>query len=243
MGLLGDQHRRARVPLAADDEQLERVIIDGAPVEFNLAGIRSPVLGGDRRQFVEAAELAERPLGGAEQIAHHVLDRSGEQDRDRRGVLQHGAQLTGDRVRVAVGLAWRGEFLELVQEQDQPLPSAAGDSLQQLKRVSSARSGGTSPTRRERELDRVASSCFKRTVAVIAATCRARAAPGAPGEQLADLRPVRERLDRQRLGELQRVRLLEQIHGDRVRAAWRQISSAARATLVLPNRRGPASRR
>ena len=33
VGLLGDQHRRARVPLAVDDELLERVIIDRAPVE------------------------------------------------------------------------------------------------------------------------------------------------------------------------------------------------------------------
>ena len=94
-----------------------------------------PVLGGDRRQLVEAAELAERPLGGAEQIAHHVLDRPGEQDRDRRGVLQDRAQLAGDRVRVAVGLAWRGELLELVQEQDQPLAIGGGDPLQQLERV------------------------------------------------------------------------------------------------------------
>jgi hypothetical protein len=50
-----------------------------------------------------------------------VLDRHGEQDRDRRRVLQDCPQLAGDRVGIAVGLARRGELLELVQEQDQPL--------------------------------------------------------------------------------------------------------------------------
>jgi len=82
VSLLGDQHRRARVPLAMDDELLERVIIDCAPVELQPCRDPDlPVVCGDRRQLVEAAELAQGPLGRAEQVAHHVLDRSGEQDR------------------------------------------------------------------------------------------------------------------------------------------------------------------
>ena len=88
--LLGDQHRRAGVPLAPLDQLLERVLVDRAAVELQPCGNPGlPVFRRDRRQLVEAAELTQRPLGRAEQVAHHVLKRPREQDRDRGRVLQH----------------------------------------------------------------------------------------------------------------------------------------------------------
>ncbi len=80
--LLGDQHRRAGVALAAIDQLHEGVFVERAAVELQPRGDPDrPFVGDDRRQLVEAAELAERPIRSAEQIAHHVLDRAGEQDR------------------------------------------------------------------------------------------------------------------------------------------------------------------
>src|SRR5213596_4346520 len=65
MRLLGEQHRSPRVALAELDEPLERRVLDRAAVERQPRADAGPPLdGGDRRQLVEGAELAQRALAG-----------------------------------------------------------------------------------------------------------------------------------------------------------------------------------
>jgi len=80
MCLLREEHRGARVALAKLDQARERVVGDRGVVERQAAAQPiSSLLGRDRGELVEAAELAERAVGGREQVAHQMLDRSREQ--------------------------------------------------------------------------------------------------------------------------------------------------------------------
>jgi len=76
---------------------------------------------------VEAAELVERAVLVAEQIAHQMLDAPREKATHARGGVECLAQPLGDLLGVAVGAA--GQLLKLVDQQDQLPVVALGDPL------------------------------------------------------------------------------------------------------------------
>lgn len=71
--------------LARCDNQLQGLFVDFALVLLETrAQALAPLVLGDRRQLVEAAELVERATLVAEHVAHQMLDASGEQAGDAR---------------------------------------------------------------------------------------------------------------------------------------------------------------
>ncbi len=202
VGLLGDQHRRPRVPFARGDNALQRLFVDGAAVLGEaLAESRTPLVVGNPRELMEAAELVQRAALVAEQIAHQMLDAAREQACHARGSVEGLAQPLGDLLGVAVGAA--GELLKLVDQQDQLPVVALGDPLGQFEgeaqlqqRVAVFTCGLKSDLHRVAEFGLHAQHCRQRAPAERPRTEIARAL-----EQPLDRRAVGERLPGERLGE------------------------------------------
>ena len=114
--------------LARGEHALHRLLVDGASVLGEaLPESLAPLILGDLRQLVKTAELVERAVLVAEQIAHQMLDAAGEQASHPRRGMECLAQPPGDLLGLAVGAA--GQFLKLVDEQDQLPVVALGDPL------------------------------------------------------------------------------------------------------------------
>jgi len=79
------EHGGARVTLAKVNQARERVVGNCGVVERQAAAQPiGPLLGRDRGELVEATKLAERPVGGREQVTHQMLDRAREQNAHTR---------------------------------------------------------------------------------------------------------------------------------------------------------------
>ncbi len=241
--LLGDPHRRARVCAAQLDDPVQGRLRDRAVVGREaLRQPPPPLLLGDRPQRIEAAEAAERTARRGEQVAHHVLDAAGEEVRDGGRALEHGPHPVGDRVRVPVRPARRGDLLELVEEQDQAPPVGRGHSLGQLERqVQRALGVLRGEPRRQRQLDplpQLADQADHRA----RLRGRERRAPGAPSppQRAVGGGAVGDHRRRQRLRELRGVGDPEQVDLRRVGAAppGARKGGLAHARLPRPPRSG-----
>jgi hypothetical protein len=89
MCLLRDQHGRPWMSLAQLKQPHERIVLDRRAIGCQAASdALGPLRGGDGRQLVERAELAQRALAGPGQVTHQVLDRAREQHADLSGSLE-----------------------------------------------------------------------------------------------------------------------------------------------------------
>ena len=227
MRLLGEQHRRPRMPAAELDQPVERLGIDRARVggeagEQPVAPCR-PLRSAEARRCRRSAPNACRAC--PKRPAQHVLVAAGEEKADVGRALEDRPHPLGQRVGIPVGLARIRDLLELVDEEDHVLAVLLRDPLRQAERVLEIALRITlGEARLERDLELVAELVLRPSTTVVPAAS-ATSLPGLAGavEDPVQPRPVGDRGGDERLGELRRVRDPEQVERDRRSSlpAWR----------------------
>jgi hypothetical protein len=246
MGLLGDEHRRSRMPFSHLDQLGQCVAVDRTAVFGEPAGqTHLPVVDVDRTERVEPTELVQGPVTGGEEVPHEMFEAPGEETGDPVRILKDGSHLLRQGVRITIGSALAGDLLELVDEEHQLAIICNGDALREPQREREVPVGiPTGDSRPKGQLHLVTE------LGLQASRCRQRRAdqggpPCPPGSRR---RPpqggtVSDRLDDQRLGQLGPVRDPEEIQLDNIEAASTQTAKdrPAHTGLAGPPRAGDYS--